>query len=157
MGWNNYGRPCVLTLVTLVAALGVGCGPRAPQQSPAAATNNTTPVAQSSEPVAAQAVALEIDFGDGKKQLASVPWREGMTALDVLVGAEGGSTALSVERRGEGPTAFVEAVNGQHNGGGAKADRNWLFRVNDRLSPASAGTVVVKPGDRVLWQYAVWE
>jgi hypothetical protein len=114
-------------------------------------------VASPGDAQAEKTVALEIDFGNGQKRLAAVPWREGMTALDVLIASQDGPTPTKVERRGEGATAFVEAIDGIHNGGGAKSDRNWLYKVNGQLSRAGAGTVVVQGGDRVLWQYAVWE
>lgn len=146
--------------VMVLVALGVcGCGPRAPQErgATASATAHATPVAPPSDSNAVKTVALEIDFGNGRKRTATVPWREGMTALDVLVATQDGATPTKVERRGEGATAFVESIDGVQNGGGGKSDRNWLYKVNGRLSPAGAGTVVVRGGDRVLWQYAVWE
>lgn len=149
----------VMALACVVLALCGGCGPRAPQESgeTPAATVNSTPVGSPSDSHSKKTVALEIDFGNGQKRMAAVPWREGMTALDVLVATQEGATPTKVERRGEGATAFVEAIDGVHNGGGGKSDRNWLYKVNGRLSPAGAGTVVVQGGDRVLWQYAVWE
>lgn len=153
------GWLCVVALTGVALGIVGGCGPRAPRESGGtpSATANTTPLATPSDSQRQKMVALEIDYGNGRKQLAAVPWREGMTALDVLAAVQAGATPTKVERRGEGATAFVEAIDGVHNGGGSKSDRNWLYKVNGRLSPAGAGTVVVDAGDRVLWQYAAWE
>jgi hypothetical protein len=100
-------------------------------------------------------VALEIDFGNGRTVVASAPWRQGMTALDVLTAAET-DQPLKIESRGQGDTAFVEAIDGVRNGTD-KSQRNWLVKINGKLIRESAGVTPVKPGDRVLWQHAAWE
>lgn len=149
----------VMMLVSMALGLGGGCGPRAPHErgGTAAATANPTPVVSPSDSKTEKTVALEIDFGTGQKRMAAVPWREGMTALDVLAAMQQGATPTKVVWRGEGAAAFVESIDGIQNGGGGKSDRNWFYQVNGRLSQAGAGTVVVQGGDRVLWQYKEWE
>lgn len=150
----KHSAATLLCAASLIVAIS-GCGPRAPRES-----NGTRPVAASStdaansHSAARQWVDVVIDF-DGRSVIASAPWRQGMTALDALLAAET-DKPLEIERRGEGATAFVEAIDGVRNGTD-KSQRNWLVRINGKLSKESAGKTPVLPGDRVLWEYAAWE
>jgi len=152
----NHPAATLLLCAPLLMASTPGCGPQAPRES-----EGTRPVAASSADAATsdsavkQTVALEIDFGNGRSVIASAPWRKGTTALDVLLAAET-DKPLKIERRGEGATAFVEAIDGVRNGTD-KSQRNWLVKINGKLSKESAGKTPVQPGDRVLWEYAAWE
>jgi len=143
-------------IAALLMAVFSGCGPREPQESEGTrAIVAPTSVDGASDSVARRPVALEVDFGNGRTAIAFAAWREGMTALDVLTGAET-YKPLKIECRGKGDTAFVEAIDGVRNGTD-RSQRNWLVKINGKLCRESAGVTPVNPGDRVLWEYAAWE
>jgi hypothetical protein len=118
----------------------------------ATGTQQPIPLGQPRSP-ASKTVNLSIDFGDGRKQdLPALPFKEGMTVLDLLDEASAQPMALKIEKRGSGATAFVDAIDSVRNGGAGH--RNWVYFINDQKGPEGAGAAGIMPGDRVLWKYS---
>ena len=105
-------------------------------------------------PVAAdgKAVALAIDFGDGRKrEFTEIAWQPGMTVDDLLTAASRLPDGIRYAVNGEGEMMWLDSINGVANelGGG----RNWLYHVNDKFADRSMGIYELEPGDRVLWTF----
>jgi hypothetical protein len=96
-------------------------------------------------------VLLVVDFGDGRRQeFEPVPWRVGMTVLDLLREASRQNLRLTI--RGTGSATFLTEINGVENEG---ADgRNWTYTVNGQYADRSLAVYELRPGDHVLWTFA---
>lgn len=108
-------------------------------------------------PSGAPVVTLVIDYGQGvEKRYTRLAHTPAMTALDALKAADAmpDPLGLAFEFTGAGETAFVRAIDGLKNEGGAKGDRNWTFKVNGALAKASAGVTHLAPGDELRWSYS---
>lgn len=106
------------------------------------------------DPASPPAVQLTIDYGDGvEKHFTRLPWREGMTVLDVLVDARKHARGIRFEHRGGGETAFVSQIDDLKNEG---QGRNWLYQVNGKAGTKSCGLHVVAKDDRILWKFATY-
>jgi hypothetical protein len=105
------------------------------------------PPASAGKPTGEQ-VLLTLDFGDGeKKELISVPWREGMTVADLMTNA----SKVSITQKGSGQGALLTSINDVSNQG---ADgKNWTYKVNDQDADRSFAVFKLHPGDRVLWTF----
>jgi Domain of unknown function (DUF4430) len=107
---------------------------------------------------ATRTVELVIDYGDGvQKRLAHIPWRDHLTALDVLTAAQNHPHGITFVARGAGPTAFVTRLDDLENQGGSPDAKNWVFRINDRLVDEGCGVAEVRPGDVILWKFGAYE
>lgn len=106
-------------------------------------------------PVAASddQVELTIDFGDGEPRRRQVAWAANVMSALQAAGAE--SQRLAPRVRGQGPTAFVEAIGGVENEG--PEGKNWTYEVNGTPGDRSAGVAELSPGDRVLWKFTTGE
>jgi hypothetical protein len=99
---------------------------------------------------AGQVVALTVDYGDGRReQFESIPWRQGMTVLDVT--RESPRENAQLEIRGNGESAFVASIDSIANEG---ADgRNWTYSVNGKVGDRSSAIYELQPRDQVLWSF----
>jgi len=112
-----------------------------------AAPLHATPVAKS--------VRLVIDYGDGAQtHFTALPWREGLTALDVLELAQKHPHGVKFRHRGSGAHAKVEQIGDLSNQGDGK---NWIYSVNGKQGEVSSGIHVLKPSDAVLWKFQLYE
>jgi hypothetical protein len=103
-------------------------------------------------------VRLAIDFGDGaEKVFAAVPWTSGQTVMDALAWADKHPRGIDLKTSGSGLSAFVRSIDGLENEGGGATARNWLFRLNDKLSNVGAGTCEVQAGDEIRWKFGVYK
>jgi hypothetical protein len=99
-------------------------------------------------------VQLVIDYGDGvQKHFTRLPWRDGITVLDVMLAAAQHPRGIRVQHRGKGATVLVTQIDDVHNEGGTGTGRNWIYRVNDQVGERSAGIRAVEPGDKILWSF----
>jgi len=141
------------------AALGlIACGCRertpAPPNQDSKANQDGLRNSQASTTAPERTVGLVIDYGDGgQKRFAAIPWREGMTVLDVLEAAQHHPHGITFAVRGRGEAALLTKLDDLANEEGAAGARNWLFYVNDRLADKSLGAATVKSGDTILWKF----
>jgi len=120
----------------LLAAVG-------PTSSAAEAAKETAP--------AKKTVALVIDYADGvEKHFRELPWKPGMTVLDVIQAAEQHPRGSKFVYRGTGETAFLTQIDNLKNEG---SGRNWIFSINGELGKRSFAATEVHAADRVLWKF----
>jgi hypothetical protein len=99
-----------------------------------------------------QTVALVIDYGDGvEKHFRGLPWREGMTVLELTQAAGKHPRGIAFEYRGRGATAFLFQIDDLKSQGGG---RNWVYRLNGELADRSFAVQALQPSDRVVWEFA---
>lgn len=104
---------------------------------------------------ATDTVKLVIDYGDGAElHLPSLPWREGITAFDVLSLAQKHPHGVKFRHRGSGAHAKVEQIGDLTNQGDGK---NWIYSVNGKQGEVSSGIHTLKRGDAVLWKFQTYE
>jgi hypothetical protein len=100
---------------------------------------------------AAKPVSLTVDYGDGvQKRFTVIPWKPGMTVLDVLETARKHPRGIRFKYRGSGSRAFLFQIDDIENEG--KGD-NWIFRVNGTLGDRSFAIFKLNAGDAVLWEF----
>lgn len=130
--------------VWLGLVLGVGCLLSAP----------VGPSVRAAEPAKAS-VALVIDYDDGvEKHFRELPWKAGMTVLDVIQAAEQHPRASKFVYRGSGDTAFLTQIDDVKNEG---SGRNWIYSINGQLGKRSFAVTEVKAADRVLWKFTQYQ
>jgi len=97
---------------------------------------------------------LVVEYADAREaRRMPLPWKQGMTVMDALrQAAEEG--VIEFKSRGEGPTAFVRSIDRIENEGGGENARNWIFLINGKKSPESAGVSKISAGDVVLWKFS---
>jgi hypothetical protein len=101
--------------------------------------------------LAAKPVSLTVDYGDGvQKRFTAIPWKPGMTVLDVLETARKHPRGIRFKYRGSGSRAFLFQIDDIENEG--KGD-NWIFRVNGTLGDRSFAIFKLNAGDAVLWEF----
>jgi hypothetical protein len=106
--------------------------------------------APAAEPVKAT-VAMVIDYDDGvEKHFRELPWKAGMTVLDVVQAAQRHSRGIQFVYRGEGDTTFLTQIDDVKNEG---SGRNWIFSINGQLGKRSFAATEVKAADRILWKF----
>jgi hypothetical protein len=147
--------PIVLTWAALSLCAG-GCRDKLPapplRQDKAVQGDAGSPSASAAAP--GQVVQLVIDYGDGaQKRFSAIPWRDGMTVLDVLQSTQQRPHGVAFTVRGSGEAALLTKLDDQANEEGAAGARNWLFYVNDHLADKSLGAATVKSGDTILWKF----
>ncbi|MCU0959309.1 MAG: DUF4430 domain-containing protein [Pirellulaceae bacterium] len=110
---------------------------------------------QSDDPAPPDAtVQLVVDYGDGvEKHFTALPFREGVTVLDVLESAQRHPRGIKFVHRGKAATAFLTRIDDLENEG---RGRNWVYRVNGELADCSFATFVLKAGDTVLWKFGAY-
>lgn len=100
-------------------------------------------------------VALVIDYGDGvEKHFRELPWKAGMTVLDVIKAAEQHPRGSKFVYRSAGDTAFLTQIDDVKNEG---SGRNWIFSINGELGKRSFAVTEVKSADRVLWKFTQYK
>ncbi len=105
----------------------------------------------------ARSVKLVVDYGDGvEKHFPAIPWKEGMTVLDVMSAATGRAHGIAFEHTGSGDTAILTRIDDLSNEGGGKEKKNWLYWVNDKFAERSFGAYELAPSDVVVWRFALW-
>jgi hypothetical protein len=103
--------------------------------------------------VTGQSVSLAVDFGNGAvRRFAALPWRRGMTVLDLLERAAAYRPGLSFRKIGSGEKAFVTHIDKMASN--EKEGQYWQFWVNDQHGDRSCGVYELNSGDRVLWKQA---
>ncbi len=106
----------------------------------------------------AETVGLVIDYGDGAElRFKALPWRAGMTALDVLSAVGSHRHGVKAVMRGSGRLALVTKIGDVVNEGGGEKSRNWIFSINGKVSDTGAGAAPVAPGDVVLWKFDTYQ
>jgi hypothetical protein len=97
-------------------------------------------------------VGLAIDFGNGvRREFLGVPWKQGMTAGDLLRRAREMRPGLSYEVRGSGEMTFLDSLDGVSSGDGD--GRYWFYEVDGRLGEVSFEVQPLEAGNRVLWVF----
>ena len=113
-----------------------------------------TRVVVAAEPAKAT-VWTVIDYDDGvEKHFRQLPWKPGMTVLDVLQAAKQHPRGIQFVYRGDGDTAFLTQIDDLKNEG---RGRNWIFSVNGELGQRSFAVTEVKASDRVLWKFTQYK
>lgn len=95
-------------------------------------------------------VVSMVDF-DENRMLSNVEvgWDEGMTVFDVLQQqAEARDWQLDYKDYGEGMGVLVSKIDGM----GGEDGRWWQFWVNGTYSQVGASSVVLNPGDVIVWK-----
>ena len=151
------GNPWTLPLVLAVALAATGWlllsfrngslegSQEAP--APAAGENLTAPPAPDE-----QTVGLEVDFGNGaRREIAALPWREGMTVGDLMREAAAFRPGIESTRTGQGEMSFLTSLDGVANEG--PAGRSWMYQVGGRRAQVSYEVQPLAAGDRVLWVF----
>ena len=111
--------------------------------------------AVSQAPGATKKVALTVNYGDGvEKRFTAIPWKSGMTVLDVLEAARKHPRGIRFKYRGSGQRAFLFQIDDVTNEG--KGD-NWIFRVNKELAGQSFAITRVNAGDVILWEFGEYK
>lgn len=106
-------------------------------------------------PQAMKKVSLTINYGDGvEKHFTAIPWKSGMTVLDVLEAARKHPRGIRFKYRGSGQRAFLFQIDDVPNEG--KGD-NWIFRVNKELAGQSFAITRVNAGDVILWEFGEYK
>ena len=124
------------------------------------AHDRTASTATAAAPVAQQSARLVIDFGDGVEwHYVRLPWKTGMTGVDLLLAAQAHRRSLPVELRGSGPRTLVLKIGDQANEGGGSVARNWLYWVvkpegKPVRGSVGAGAHQPQPGETILWKFA---
>lgn len=106
----------------------------------------------------AKTVALVVDYNDGAtKEYKAVPWRDGLTAFDVMTWASQHPHGIKFESKGSGASLIVTSIDGVENEGGGGDAKNWIYSVNDKKGNKSCAVRRLEPGDRVLWKFRVFD
>lgn len=100
--------------------------------------------------VTSETVTLVVQQPDSPPRTIEIAFSAGQTVADATRGAD-----LQAIWRGSGEMAFLESLAGVPNQGGDGL--NWQFEVNEQYAERGAGSVVLEPGDRVLWKLAPYE
>jgi hypothetical protein len=99
-------------------------------------------------------VALEIDYGDGKKrEFAALPWFEGMTVDDLMTAGSREKDSFQYFVQGDLAMTMLVKIDQSLNEGAA--GRNWTYTVNGNPADRSLAVYELQPGDRVLWTFAL--
>ena len=100
-------------------------------------------------------IALTVNYGDGvEKRFTAIPWKPGMTVLDVLEAARKHPRGVRFKYRGSGERAFLYQIDEVTNEG--KGD-NWIFRINKKLAEESFAVTGVNAGDVILWEFGEYK
>lgn len=99
-------------------------------------------------------VALEIDYGDGKKrEFAALPWFQGMTVDDLMTTGSREEDSFTYFVQGDLAMTMLVKIDESLNEGAA--GRNWTYTVNGKPADRSLAVYELQPGDRVLWTFAL--
>jgi hypothetical protein len=141
-----------MPIIAMLLVTVVGCRERPREKAVLSSKTNTA-----SAP-SGQVVQLTIDFGDGaQKRFTAIPFRDGMTVLEVLEAAKAYPHGITFASRGSGAMTLITKIDDVANQEGSAGAKNWLFFVNDKLADRGCGAASVKPGDSILWRYQVKE
>lgn len=100
-------------------------------------------------------IALTINYGDGvEKRFTAIPWKPGMTVLEVLEAARKHPRGIRFKYRGSAGRAFLYQIDDIPNEG--KGD-NWIFRINKKLAGQSFAVTRVNAGDVILWEFGEYK
>ncbi len=153
----------LLSLGMVSGCNGSAAGPSKGQSAkpPADATPATTATAGehagAASPNKPQTVELIVDYGDGaRKSSGALPWRERLTVRAVMDEAKDHPHGITYSAHGTGEQAILTKLDDLENQTGANA-KDWLFYVNDRMGDKSFDAWTVRPGDVILWKFAVYE
>jgi hypothetical protein len=84
----------------------------------------------------------------GLPKSGTVPFTEGMTALDALVAYAGSNVSYS----GSGSSAYVSAIYGLKEMAYGSTS-GWTYQVNGSSPSVGAGATVLHEGDKLVWTY----
>lgn len=114
-------------------------------------------ITRAAEPQA-RTVRLIVDYGDGVQvHFTAIPWKPEMTALDAVQASMAHPRGLKFTIRGAGTTAFVTRIGDVANEGSGRENKNWMFRLNDKLQDVGAGGQKLAEGDVVLWRFETYD
>lgn len=90
-------------------------------------------------------VTVEINYG-GLQQNRTVetPWKQGITALDVL------KSVAKLETQQTGEYILVTSIDGIRAERGNMA---WYYNINSKRAPSFANKYILNEGDHVQWEY----
>lgn len=113
-------------------------------------------IAVAADPPAKPSVRMVVDYSDGvEKHFKEIPWRDGLTVLDVLKHAAKHPRGIKYEGTGSGATFFLGSLDGVKNQDGS--DRNWIFSVNGKKGNKSCAVTELKPSDVVEWKFDTFD
>jgi hypothetical protein len=102
----------------------------------------------------ASAVSIRLVFPDGvEHRYPAVPVSPGQTLLEAMTAARAGPRGLQFTTTGSKELTLVTSIAGLANEGSGAGRRNWLVSINGKPADAGVGSITLKPGDRVDWQY----
>ena len=103
----------------------------------------------------ATTVRLVIDYGDGvEKRFTRLPYRDGMTAFDLMQAAAKHPRGIHFKHQGKNDTTLLLEIDGVTNEGGS--GKNWIFRINKKLGARSFGITELKSGDTMSWSFETY-
>jgi hypothetical protein len=120
-----------------------------PTPQPSAPVPQTAQAAPSNPAPVAKTVTVSIMGPKGATMLSpkKIEIKEGDTVFSALK-----ATGKNVASSGSGSATYVEGIDNVYEGdyGGTSG---WTYKLNGTLTPKSAGSVTVKDGDQIVWEY----
>ncbi len=101
-------------------------------------------------------VRLVIDYNDGaEKHFTKLPWKTGLTVLNVLEAAKAHPHGIDVEFKDYGPQAgfMVTRIDDLANEGGGREAKNWVYRVNEELATKACNKFELQADAVVRWSF----
>ncbi len=90
-------------------------------------------------------VTVEIDYGGlQQNRTAEIPWKQGITALEVLI------SVAQLETQQTGEFILVTSIDGIR---AERGDIAWYYNINSKRAPSFANKCILNEGDHVKWEY----
>ncbi|WKZ15787.1 MAG: DUF4430 domain-containing protein [Candidatus Jettenia caeni] len=91
-------------------------------------------------------VTVEIDSGGlHQNREVEIPWKQGITALEVL------QSVAKIETQQKGEHFLVTSIDKVE---GQVGDKVWYYHINGKRATSFANTCILNEGDRMKWEYA---
>ncbi len=90
-------------------------------------------------------VTVEIDSGGlHQNREVEIPWKQGITALEVL------QSVAKIETKQSDEFIFVNSIDGVE---GQRGDMAWYYDINGKRATSLAYKRILNEGDRMRWEY----